>query len=156
MADQARGAVALASGDLSTALPCLRTASEAWRSLRMPYEGARVAVLLGRGYLEFGDRTSAGLELDDAGETFAKLHARVDLEQLASLTGEVPTETEPLSHREVEVLAKVAAGGTNRDIARELSISPHTVRRHLENIFTKLDVSSRAAATAWAYEHDLL
>ncbi len=61
-----------------------------------------------------------------------------------------------LSSRELEILTHVASGQTNREIAAVLTISQHTVGRHLENIFSKLGVSSRAAATAHAYEHDLL
>jgi DNA-binding NarL/FixJ family response regulator len=61
-----------------------------------------------------------------------------------------------LTGREVEVLRLVAAGKTNRAIAASLDISEKTVARHLSNIFTKLDLPSRSAATAYAYEHKLL
>jgi DNA-binding NarL/FixJ family response regulator len=54
------------------------------------------------------------------------------------------------------VLRLVAAGKTNRAVATDLVISEKTVARHLSNIFDKLGVSSRAAATAYAYEHDLI
>ena len=60
-----------------------------------------------------------------------------------------------LTAREAEVLRLVADGRTNRDIAVELVISEHTVARHLQNIFAKIDVSSRSAATAFAFEHGL-
>ncbi len=62
----------------------------------------------------------------------------------------------PLTARETEVVQLVAAGLTNRDIAAELFISEKTVARHLSNIFTKLDLTSRAAATAYAYQHGLV
>ena len=54
------------------------------------------------------------------------------------------------------MLRLVATGRTNREIAEVLSISTHTVARHLQNIFLKLGLSSRAAATAYAYEHGLI
>jgi DNA-binding NarL/FixJ family response regulator len=61
-----------------------------------------------------------------------------------------------LTSRELEVLALVAAGKTNRSIAADLFISEKTVARHVSNIFAKLGLSSRAAATAYAYEHELV
>ena len=61
-----------------------------------------------------------------------------------------------LTGREIEVLRLVATGAKNRIIAGRLSISEKTVARHLSNIFTKLDLPSRAAATAYAYKHKLL
>jgi DNA-binding NarL/FixJ family response regulator len=62
----------------------------------------------------------------------------------------------PLTQREIEVVKLVASGITNREIAKKLNISEKTVARHLNNIFNKLDLSSRAAATAYAYQHGLL
>ncbi len=61
-----------------------------------------------------------------------------------------------MTARELEVLKLVASGMTNRKIASRLSISEKTVARHISNIFVKLDLSSRAAATAYAYEHELV
>jgi DNA-binding CsgD family transcriptional regulator len=130
----------------------------------MPYDAARTAVLLGLACAALGDRTSAALEFDNAGHVFTELGARPDLDNLATLTrglveGVAPRDSAgaaPLSAREREVLAHVAAGRTNREIASALVISQHTVSRHLEHIFVKLGVTSRAAATAYAYEHHLL
>jgi DNA-binding NarL/FixJ family response regulator len=131
----------------------------------MPYEAARTSVLLGLGCVSLGDRTSADLEFENARLAFERLGARPDLERLRSLRTRSGTSTVPasghdgpadLSGRELEVLAHVAQGETNRQIAAALTISQHTVGRHLENIFAKLGVSGRAAATAYAYEHDLL
>lgn len=165
MAAQATGTVVLGEGDPSVALTHLRTAAGSWQHLRMPYERARTAVLLGLACAALGDRTSAALEFDGAHETFAALGALPDLDRLGSLIAAFATHGEPngtaegdapLSPREREVLAHVAAGRTNRQIATELMISQHTVGRHLDNIFTKLGVTSRAAATAYAYQHDLL
>jgi DNA-binding NarL/FixJ family response regulator len=75
---------------------------------------------------------------------------------LTSLLGSERDADHGLTARELEVLRLVAAGKSNRQIAAELVISEHTVARHLQNIFAKLDVSSRTAASAFAYEHDLV
>ena len=56
----------------------------------------------------------------------------------------------------MEVLRLVAAGHTNAEIATELFLSPKTVSRHLSNIFTKIGVTSRPPATAYAFEHELV
>jgi DNA-binding NarL/FixJ family response regulator len=165
MAAHATGTVLLTEGNPSLALTYLRAGAAAWQHLHMPYERARTSVLLGLSCAALGDRTSAALEFDAAHDTFSELGARPDLQRLRSFTAGlgVPTElhgrtnVDPsLSVREREVLAQVAAGKTNREIATQLVISQHTVGRHLENIFTKLGVTSRAAATAYAYEHKLL
>ena len=165
MAAQATGAVLAAEGDPAAGLVDLRAAATAWQSLSMPYEAARAAVLLALAYTALGDRTSAALEFANARDAFTELGAVPDLDRVRALTGRVVEEAagatdagggSALSARERQVLAHVAAGKTNRDIAAELVISQHTVSRHLENIFTKLGVGSRAAATAYAYEHDLL
>ena len=89
---------------------------------------------------------------------FARLGAAPDLARLDDLASRAADAALPagLSAREVEVLRLVAAGMTNRAIAEALAISERTVDRHVSNIFTKLDVSSRAAATAFAYEHGLV
>jgi DNA-binding NarL/FixJ family response regulator len=61
-----------------------------------------------------------------------------------------------LTARELQVLSLVAAGQTNKTIASELVLSERTVDRHVSNIFTKLGVSSRTAATAYAYKHQIV
>ena len=165
MAAQATGTVSLAAGDPASALGDLRLAATTWRQLHMPYEAANVSVLLGMACSAMDDRTSAGLELDNARAAFAAVGAAPDLERVATLSaGLADDAVEPtssgaldvLSSRELEVLALVVAGKTNREVAAELFISRHTVNSHVDNIFTKLGVTSRAAATAYAYEHDLL
>ena len=92
------------------------------------------------------------MEHDAARSVFARLGAKPDLERLETTT----TGGHGLSRRELEVLRLVAAGRTNREIATSLVISEHTVARHVQNMFAKLGVSSRAAATAFAFEHDLV
>ena len=86
--------------------------------------------------------------------------ARGALERLGATVdgGHPPAESRvrhPLSAREVEVLQLVATGASNRAIAQQLVLSEKTVARHLSNIFAKLDLPSRSAATAYAYEHGL-
>jgi DNA-binding CsgD family transcriptional regulator len=157
IAAQARGEVALAEGDAKTALSALRRAREAWTELRAPHETARVRVLLGRACQLLGDEDSAEFEFDAARRVFHELGALSALAWLDSLTARTrPLDPYGLSPRELEVLRLVAAGRSNRAIASELVISERTVARHLQNIFAKLQVSSRTAAGAFAYEHDLL
>jgi DNA-binding CsgD family transcriptional regulator len=157
MAARADGAVRLATGDVEGALGILRRAWDAWRDLDAPFEAARVRVLVGRACRELGDMDGAMLEFEAAREVFERLGAVPDLSRLDRETGQHDLGyPSGLSPREVEVLRLVAAGKTNRAIADDLTISERTVDRHVSNIFTKLDVSTRAAATAFAYEHGLV
>jgi DNA-binding CsgD family transcriptional regulator len=161
MALRAQGAVRLAEGDVDGALSVLRRAWEAWAALDAPYEAARVRVLTAAACLTLGDADGATLETDAARAVFERLGAAPDLARLEVGGGTVARSgaAEPpggLSPREVEILRLVAAGMTNRAIADALTISERTVDRHVSNIFTKLDVSTRAAATAFAYEHGLV
>ena len=158
MAAHAVGSVLAAEGDPLAALTELRAAARSWQSLGMPYEAARTGMLLGVACAALGDRTAATLELDNARATFTELGARTDLDRLSRLTGldGDPAGETVLTDREHEVLVHLAAGKTNRQIADELTISQHTVGRHVDHIFTKLGVTSRAAATAYAYEHHVM
>ncbi len=156
MAARARGAVELAGGDPRAALAALRRAAQAWQDQEAPYEAARARELVGRACWALGDLDAARLELEAARAAFAELRAAPDLARIASLLEEgAPADRHGLSPREVEVLRLVAAGKSNREIAATLTISEHTVARHLQNIFAKLGVSSRTAAGAFAFEHDL-
>jgi len=156
-AAHACGTVALTAGESRPALELLRSALTVWQDLRAPYEIGRVRELIGRAYRLLGDEEGAQLEFDAAQDTFERLGAAPDAARVASL---VPHSTAAVSGaltgREVEVLRLVATGKTNRAIAHELCISEKTVARHLSNIFTKLDLPSRSAATAYAYEHKLV
>lgn len=153
-APQARGAVLLAEGRAAEALPLLRTACLLWQRLNAPYEIARVRMLLARTYDALADHDAAGLELDAAEAVFTRLGATPDTKRIAELRGGA-TLPGGLTEREAEVLAMVAAGRSNREIAGALVISEKTVARHLSNIFTKLALSSRTAAAAYAFEHNL-
>jgi ATP/maltotriose-dependent transcriptional regulator MalT len=151
-AAQVRGAVELAEGDAEAALPWLRRAWQLWEEIGAPYQSARARVLLGQACAALDDRDAAALELEAARTGFERLGAEPDLARLVG----IPAETHGLSARELEVLRLVAAGRTNRQIAAELVVSEHTVARHLQNIFGKLGVSSRTAATAFAFERHLV
>ena len=152
-AAEASGAVLLVEGDQRAALTTLRRAHRSWRDLDAPHQAARVRLLIGVACRELGDGASAELEFEAARSALEELGARPDLERLARLAGS--PRPGGLSRRESEVLTLVAAGKTNRAIATELFISEKTVARHVSNIFTKLGLSSRAEAAAYAYKHGL-
>lgn len=154
---QATGAVLIAEDEAKTALEPLRHAWKAWREIEAPYETARVRVLIGLACRELEDEDSAEMELDAARWVFQQLGAAPDLARVEALTRKAAAgPAGGLTARELQVLRLVAAGKTNRTIAADLFLSEKTVARHLSNIFTKLGLSSRAAATAYAYEHDLI
>jgi DNA-binding CsgD family transcriptional regulator len=153
----ASGAVALAHDDAPAALVALRRASGAWQKLEAPYDGARTRVLVGLACRLLGDEETADLEFDAARGIFVQLGAEPDLTRIdLHRRRESSAATHGLTARELEVLRLVAAGKSNHAIAADLSVSDHTIRRHLQNIFRKLGVSSRAAATAFAFRHDLI
>lgn len=155
MAAETRGAVALADGD-AAGLEHLRRARTQWLGLGLPYEAARIRMRIAEDRLAAGDLDTAHLELHAARSVFEQLGSEDDVRRIDRLLGPERELPAGLTPREVEVLRLVAGGGSNRDIAAELVISEHTVARHLNNIFSKLGVSSRAAATAFAYEHALV
>ncbi|HEV2922199.1 MAG TPA: LuxR C-terminal-related transcriptional regulator, partial [Actinomycetota bacterium] len=157
VAAHAQGAVLLSEGNPPAALDALRQAWSAWQELEAPYEAARVRVLLGLACRELGDQEGAEMELDAARGVFQQLGAAPDLARVQALSRKpAPKAAGGLTAREVQLLRLVAAGKTNRAIAAELVLSERTVDRHVSNIFTKLGVSSRTAATAYAYEHQLI
>jgi DNA-binding NarL/FixJ family response regulator len=152
--EQARGAVLLARDRPAEALPVLRSACHRWQELDAPYDCARVRVLLAAAYQALGDADGAELELAAAAEVFETLGAGPDAAAVAAQRG-LLTPPGGLTEREAEVLACLAAGSSNREIAAALVISEKTVARHLSNIFTKLGVTSRTAAAAYAHRHGI-
>jgi DNA-binding CsgD family transcriptional regulator len=156
MSAQAMGAVLLAEGRIRESLEALRAARRVWQELAAPYEVARVRVLIGHALQQLGDDEGAELELDAAHTVFSHLGATPDLEEVEGLSRTRRESPGGLTNREVEVVALIAAGRSNRQIASALGISERTVARHVSNIFTRLDVSSRAAATAYALKHGLI
>jgi DNA-binding CsgD family transcriptional regulator len=157
-ADHARGSVLLAEGDAGAAVAVLRGAWRSWRELEAPYEAARARVLVGLACRALGDEDAAAMELDAARTVLARLGAALDLDRLDKLARRpgAAAGSAGLTGRELEVLRLVAAGKTNHAIATSLQLAEKTVHRHVSNIYAKLGVSSRAAATAYAYQHHLV
>ena len=157
VADHGHGAVLLAKGDARAAVVALRAAGQVWRELDAPYEAARVRVLVGLGCRALGDEEAAAMELDAARGVFAQLGATPDLARLETLDRRAAaSRSHGLTTRELQVLRLLAAGKTNHAIATDLVLAEKTVDRHVSNLYTKLGVSSRASATAYAYQHRLL
>jgi DNA-binding NarL/FixJ family response regulator len=157
LAAQADGAIMLAEGDARGALAALDRARTLWRELEARYEAARAGTLMGLAYRELGDTDTGAMELDAARKTFRDLGAGPDLNRLEGLCKSAEVQGKSgLTARELEVLRLVASGKSNRAIADKLQISEKTVARHVSNIFNKLDLSSRAAATAYAFQHDMI
>jgi ATP/maltotriose-dependent transcriptional regulator MalT len=150
----ARGAVRLANQDAGGAMADLRAACTIWCDLGLPYEEAQTQLLIGAAAKELGDEEGALLAIRAACAGFERLGARADLRR-ATAWLDRPPRPAGLTARELDVLRLLAAGKTNQQIAAELVISGHTAGRHVQNIYTKLGVSSRAAATAFAVEHHL-
>ena len=154
IAGLAEARVLLTEGEALAAREWVRLARSAWSALDAPYEVARCEVVEGQILRVLDESDAAAAAFEAARTLFLELGARSALAELARLTGQRPTGT--LTDREVEVLRLVSTGLTNRGIAGRLSLSEKTVARHLSNIFGKLGLSSRAAATAYAYEHGLI
>ena len=156
LSDGASGAVLLADGDARGALAALDRALTAWQELEAPYEAARVRVLIGMACRARGDADATEIEFEAARAIFKELGAAPDLARLDGLSRKSDEAPDGLTQREVQVLRLVAEGKTNRAVAGELSISEKTVARHVSNIFVKTGLSTRAAATAYAYRNDLV
>ncbi len=170
LSQHAKGAVMLAEGNARGAIEPLQRAQAVWQRIGAPYLSARIRLLMARAFRALGDEDGAGLEREAAKKVFVALGAAPDVAAVEALSAaaiaaqRVATRAENtpakgadgLSPREREVLLLVASGKTNKAIARELFVSEKTVDRHVSNIFAKLDVPTRAAATAWAYRHGLV
>ncbi|MGW6979206.1 LuxR C-terminal-related transcriptional regulator [Streptomyces sp. NPDC054932] len=154
---RARGAVLLAAGDARGAQAVLGHAVATFRDLDTPYDAARTRLLIGLSCRETGDEVTARLEIRAATSVFRELGAVPDLLRAEELAHRTTTRAAGLlTHRELQVLRHVAVGKSNRAVADELFLSEKTVARHLSNIFVKLGVSSRSAATAYAHRHGLV
>jgi DNA-binding CsgD family transcriptional regulator len=153
---QAQGRVELATGETGAACGSLRRALEQMRVLELPYEVAETRLLLGDVLRAIGDEDAAAGSFRAAVEILERLGA--DTERARALALQVGTAPLPnrLTDREAEVLCLVASGSTNKQIAEALGLSEKTIERHLSNIFTKIGVSTRAGATAFAFEHQIV
>ena len=157
VAAQARGAVMLAEGDAERALVALRRAAEGWQELEAPYDTARARALVARACRDLGDLDAAEMELAAAREGLTALGAEPALAEIDELVAPAASrDPHGLTARELEVLRLIAGGQTNKAIAADLVLSERTIERHVSNIFAKLGVSTRAAATAFAYENRLV
>ena len=155
LAMTARASVCLAQDQTDEALRSARDAWSMWQRLKLPYFAAKARVIIGVAAEQAGDRDHAQVELDAARGMFERLGAVLDARAIGIRQRAGADMPGGLSARELEVLRMVASGKTNREIAAEMVISDKTVSRHLENIFRKLDVTTRAAATAFAFKHQL-
>ncbi len=147
-----RGRVQLAQRD-AAACATLRLAVARWTDLSVPYEIATARTLLGQACHDSGDEPGAAAAFTAARLLFDALGVGLDARNLRSLVTALPAG---LTAREAEVLLLVAAGHTNKEVAAALFLSDKTIARHLSNIFTKAGVSTRAAATAFAYVHGMV
>ena len=157
IAGHVRGAVELTGGEAQAGLRAVRGALQLWQELEAPYDVARARVLVGLACRELGDEATAELELEAARDAFEVLGAAPDVARVDELTRPAAErDTYGLTAREIQVLRLIAVGKTNREIAADLVVSEHTVARHVQNILVKLRVASRTAATAFAFEHELV
>jgi DNA-binding NarL/FixJ family response regulator len=150
---RASGTVLLAAGTFKAALIELRRAFNEFNALGVRYEAAGTRLLIADACRALGDHDAAGMESSSARSEFESLGATAMLSTIAPQADSLP---DGLTQRELEVLVLLARGKTNRTIANELFISEKTVASHVSHIFTKLGVGSRSAATAYAYDHDLV
>jgi DNA-binding CsgD family transcriptional regulator len=156
-AAQAQGALELAAGNPREALVQLRVAWKEWQALEFPHAAARARELLGVACRALGDRAGGRMELEAARAAYESLGARPDVARVDALLANRPDAGRlGLTPREVQVLRLVAAGRSNKEVADRLCLSVKTIERHVGNILTKLDVPSRVAATAWAYENEVV
>jgi len=152
---RAAGIVALAEGRLEDAKPHLEDAVDLYGHAPAPYERAHARLDLARTLRALGERDAAAVEAAEARAAFEELCAEHDAAGAGGLVAG-PQANGPLTRRELEVIALVAAGRSNREIAEQLVVSEHTVHRHVANILRKLGEPTRAAAAARATRDGLV
>jgi DNA-binding NarL/FixJ family response regulator len=149
----AEGAIAAADGDHQRARTLLEDAVDRFERLGAPFEAAEARIELAASLAALGRTEAAEREAADARDRLLELGAGPEAEQAGRL---LRSEPGPLTPREREVLALLAEGLTNRQIADRLVVSEHTVHRHVTNLLRKLDLPSRTAAAAYAVRSGLL
>lgn len=164
LAGSVAGEIAAARGDHDTARPVLEDAVDGFGRAGMPFERAAARIALARTLEALGRNGPACDEASRAREEFEELGAAAGAadaqameSRLAALCGAAGAPERPLlSAREREVLALVAQGLSNKEAASRLFLSEHTIKRHIANILTRLELPSRAAAAAYAVKHELV
>ncbi|WP_372789982.1 LuxR C-terminal-related transcriptional regulator [Paraconexibacter sp.] len=163
LTDPVRGCVSFAAGSLEAAAgehqAAARSFSDALHAYGRagaPYEAARARIGLARSLVATGRTAQAGQEAERAAESLLRLGAAFEAERARSVTHRPPSERSLLTPREQEVLRLIADGATDREVARALVLSEHTVHRHASNILAKLGARSRSAAVAEALRRRLL
>jgi ATP/maltotriose-dependent transcriptional regulator MalT len=149
MARLAEGVVACATGEHDQGRRCFEDAVAAFATLGAPYEAAKAREALARCLDALGRPAEAAQEARRAKEELRALGVAA----AAEAGGERPSA---LTAREREVIRLVAKGLSNKEIAKQLGLSEHTVHRHVGNILTRLDLPSRSAAVAYAAQSGLL
>lgn len=164
----ARAALAAAEGDLEKAEPHFRRAIEIFKRFTLPWDEAEAFRVWGYSLLRAHQRAPALAKLSDSFEIYAELgagHSWTDalakdrdalLSRSKASRKAAPVYPDGLSEREVDVLRLIAKGRSNQEIADQLFLSARTVERHIANIYGKLNVHSRAQATAYAFSHGLV
>jgi DNA-binding NarL/FixJ family response regulator len=158
-ADRAEGMLAAARGEHEQARPLLEDAVDRFRESGAPYEAALAGLELATSLLAAGRPDAARREAGSALDRLVELGANAAAEQARRLVDAAAGDGPPLreiTRREHEVLCLLTEGLTNRQIAERLTVSEHTVHRHVTNILRKLDLPSRTAAAAYAARAELL
>ncbi|BBY15297.1 LuxR C-terminal-related transcriptional regulator [Mycolicibacterium litorale] len=149
-AAHARGAVDVRQGRYAEALERLAAALREYRTQQSRYEAAEVYEWMALAHRASGDEAAAAAD----SATAESIYAQLGVESTAMCGNPSPGG---LTKRELDILRRIAAdGASNRQLAQQMFISEKTVGRHLANIYLKLQVSSRAAAVAWAHQHNIV
>jgi DNA-binding CsgD family transcriptional regulator len=156
-ARHAAGCARRAAGAVDDAREAFEDAVQLLGRAGLPFEAARARAALASSLRDLGREEAAQRELALARQRFAALGALAEERRAATILAGRPLGDRPvLSARESEVLGLLAEGLSNKQIAARLTLSEHTIHRHVANVLVKLRLSSRAAAAAYAARHGLI